>query len=336
MLTHISLLIIIIAVKNSRSCSHGIARYKLSNQSTQTIKWKYFIPADSPIQQFEAGDIVFFSGKYVVESAEQCVIVAYASIINSGNPGRKFNTNNFPICDPHRMFYVGINQKLMETEDFIHFSAECTEYNSVTGSNNIKIEMTILYPSQSVRFKYLGLLGANIKTGNKYIVSGLVKFSNKGRMMIEAMNIDYVKSAKFSYNISKSPSTIKTNTRSIIDIIADNVKSINSQSKKPKLDTSSKESDNITTSKSYETSKTSTTKKEEHGSSSEKKEQIHIDSEMSNNYQEKKIKQDKDECARYSERDEENSQNEEQKEAFQAKPKKRSTRLNKKKKEKKQ
>lgn len=187
------------------------------------------------------------------------------------------------------MFYVGINRKLMETEDFIHFSAECTEYNSVTGSNNIKMEMTILYPSQLVRFKYLGLLGANIKSGNKYIVSGLVKFSDKGKIMIEATDIDYVKSAEFSYNISESPSTIKTNTRSIIDIIADNVESINSQSKKPKLDTSSKESDKITTSKSYEISKTSTTKEEERGSSSErKKEQIHTDSEMSNNYQEKK------------------------------------------------
>ncbi|RIB15123.1 hypothetical protein C2G38_2320487 [Gigaspora rosea] len=78
------------------------------------------------------------------------------------------------------------NRKLKEVDDYIHFGAESVEYNLVTSSSAVKIQITVLYSSQATRFqKYQGTLGSNIKLGN-------------------------------------------TN-RSIIDIIADDIKSVSAQ-----------------------------------------------------------------------------------------------------------
>ncbi|RIB19924.1 hypothetical protein C2G38_2244875 [Gigaspora rosea] len=67
------------------------------------------------------------------------------------------------------------------------------KYNSVTSKSDIKIDMTIIYPSESPKFKYLGKLGSNIKLcGTK-----------------------------------SSQST--TNTQSIIDIIDDDIDSVFTQ-----------------------------------------------------------------------------------------------------------
>ncbi|CAG8497201.1 11896_t:CDS:2, partial [Racocetra fulgida] len=131
------------------------------------------------------------------------------------------------------------------------------------------MDITILYPSKSTRFKYLGLLGANIKSGNKYIISGFVKFSDSGKM-IEATDIDY-------FLLTKS------NTRSIIDVIADDIESQSTKDDKPVY---SGAHNNNTASNSYETLKNraTVTIEDEHKSFTE----------AENNHQENQSDQDKD------------------------------------------
>ncbi|CAG8755063.1 19019_t:CDS:2, partial [Cetraspora pellucida] len=87
------------------------------------------------------------------------------------------------------------------TKDFIYFRAESIEYNSITGSFNTKIEMIILYPSQSVKFKHLDTSEINIKA------EILILYQN------------------FNFNISETLSDNVSKTHSIINIIADNVES---------------------------------------------------------------------------------------------------------------
>ncbi|CAG8751911.1 14842_t:CDS:1, partial [Dentiscutata heterogama] len=268
---------------NSRYCSHGTAKYKLSNEASQTIRWKYFIHTNTSPQEFAPGDIIFISGKYVVENAEPCMTVAFASTIDTGKPECEFNIHDVPVCDPHGMFYVSVNRIPKDKEDFIYFDAECTKYNSVTGSSNIKMDMTILYPSKSTRFKYLVLLGANIKSENKYIISGFVKFSDSGKMIIEVTDIDYVKSTDFNYNIVESSSSTKSNTWSIIDIIADDIESQSTKNDKP---VSSGARNNNTAFDSCETlkNKATVTIEDEHESFTK----------AGNNHQEKQSEQNKD------------------------------------------
>ncbi|RIB05414.1 hypothetical protein C2G38_2148558 [Gigaspora rosea] len=54
-------LVVIISVKNSHLCSSGLAKYKISKEITQTIKFKYFFPANQLSQTFATGDLVFIS-----------------------------------------------------------------------------------------------------------------------------------------------------------------------------------------------------------------------------------------------------------------------------------
>ncbi|CAG8533335.1 15639_t:CDS:2 [Dentiscutata heterogama] len=103
---------------------------------------------------------------------------------------------------------------------------ECVKYNGVTGSTNIKMEMIVLYPLQSVRFKYLGSSGINIKVTNNYLISGFIKFSDSNKMLIEATDIDYQKSSIYNFTVSEILSDKLQKTRSIIDIIADDSESM--------------------------------------------------------------------------------------------------------------
>ncbi|CAG8515194.1 14228_t:CDS:1, partial [Racocetra fulgida] len=98
-------------------------------------------------------------------------------------------------------------------------------YNLVTSTANDKMQITAFYHSQSIRFeKYLGLLGSYIKLDHNYLILGLIKFSTSGKIMIEAMDIDHLKTLNTNKNMfESSPSTI-FNTKSIIDIISDDIK----------------------------------------------------------------------------------------------------------------
>ncbi|CAG8773016.1 30773_t:CDS:2, partial [Racocetra persica] len=167
------------SVKNGSLCSHGFAKYKLSNESSQMIKFKYFFPANQSPQIFANGDLVFISGKYVVENSEPCFTIAYSTLIDNKNPSREFDTTDLPICIPHCMYSVVVNHVPKGVNEFIHFGAEAIEYNSVTSKPDVKMDLTIIYLSQYPRFKYLGPSGLNIKLRSTYFISGLFKFSKK-------------------------------------------------------------------------------------------------------------------------------------------------------------
>ncbi|CAG8522447.1 43302_t:CDS:2, partial [Gigaspora margarita] len=137
MVSYISLLVVIISVKNNQSCSTGVTKYKIAKGLMQSIKFKYFFPTDYPSQTFTTRDIVFILGKYIIENSELCFTVTYSSIVDSGNPKRKFDTKT-------------------------------VQYNSITGNSEVKMDIIVIYPYQSVRFKYLGHLGSNIKLRSNY------------------------------------------------------------------------------------------------------------------------------------------------------------------------
>ncbi|CAG8802612.1 8902_t:CDS:1, partial [Gigaspora margarita] len=125
------------------------------------------------------------------ENSKECVTVMYASIIDARKPEHEFDMTGVPVCDPHLIVSANVNHISKKTKEVIHFEVECTENNAITGSSNIKMEMIVLYASQFVRFKYLGLLGINIKIANNYLISEFIKFSNSVKILIKATDIDY-------------------------------------------------------------------------------------------------------------------------------------------------
>ncbi|CAG8500839.1 13563_t:CDS:2 [Dentiscutata heterogama] len=225
--SHIAFLIVVTAVRTNSICSYNHAKYKLTEQTSRTIRWKYFFPTDSPSQLF-------------------------ASV------------------------FVLVNCNPKQTKEFIHFGVETVEYNAVTGSSNIKMEMIILYLSQTTRFKHLGTSGSNIKVGNTYLVSGLLKFSDSGKIMIEASDIDFSKLPPLNLIVHEISSSTSSTTHSIIDIIADDIDSnIDKSSTKP----SSIKHDNIPASSSSATLSASTTANIETNSSFEKNNYIDLNAE---------------------------------------------------------
>ncbi|RIB18271.1 hypothetical protein C2G38_2185093 [Gigaspora rosea] len=192
--SHIALLVVIISAKNGQSCSYGQAKYNLTKEGSQVIRW---------------------------------------NTLDAGNPNREFDITGVPPCISHCMFSAVVNRKPKQLEEFIHFGVECTEYNPVTGNSGVNMQLTVLYHAESVRFKkYLGHLGSNIKIGSTYLVSGLFKFSMSGKMMIEATDIDYLKILNVNYNTYENFSLSTPGTRSIIDVIANDVETITTQTSK--------------------------------------------------------------------------------------------------------
>ncbi|CAG8826995.1 5396_t:CDS:1, partial [Racocetra persica] len=136
-------------------CSYGLAKYKLSEQTSHTISWKYFFSTNRPSRLFTPGDLVLISGRFVVENSEQCMTIAYATILNNRDSNYEFKFIDIPICIPHCIFSILVNRNPKKLEEFIHFGVKCVEYNSITGSANIKMEMTVFYSSKSIKFKHL-------------------------------------------------------------------------------------------------------------------------------------------------------------------------------------
>ncbi|CAG8677212.1 43837_t:CDS:2, partial [Gigaspora margarita] len=106
------------------------------------------------------------------------------------------------------------------------------EYNSITFKPDIKMDITIIYPLKSLKFKYLGDLGSNIKLRANYFVSGLIRFSKSGKMIIEATDVDYLKTSTINVNLSESSSLPIPNAPSIIDLIDDDLNLANLQTSK--------------------------------------------------------------------------------------------------------
>ncbi|CAG8766320.1 1912_t:CDS:2, partial [Racocetra fulgida] len=103
---------------------------------------------------------------------------------------------------------------------------ETVKYNSVTSKPDIRMDMTIIYLHKSSRFKYLDSMGSNIKLQSSYFISELFRFSKSGKIMIEAIDINYLRPSAININISESSSSIMANALSIIDIIDDDINSL--------------------------------------------------------------------------------------------------------------
>ncbi|CAG8695720.1 19317_t:CDS:2, partial [Racocetra persica] len=132
-----------------------------------TIRWKYFFPINEQPQIITTGNIVCFSGKFVVENSEQCLTVASANILDAGYSNHEFSIANIPSCIPHCMLSAFITCTPQKVNNFIYFDMECLEYNAITSTSNVKIKITVLYPFHSIRFqKYLDPSGSNIKLNN--------------------------------------------------------------------------------------------------------------------------------------------------------------------------
>ncbi|CAG8848898.1 20099_t:CDS:1, partial [Racocetra persica] len=134
-------------VKSSQLCLHGFAKYKPSNEMSYTIQWKYFFPINEQLQIITTGNIVYFSGKFVVENSEQCLIVASANILDAGYSNHEFSIANIPSCILHCMLSAFVTHTPQKVNDFIHFGMECLEYNTITSTSNVKMKITVLYPS---------------------------------------------------------------------------------------------------------------------------------------------------------------------------------------------
>ncbi|CAG8753078.1 24640_t:CDS:2 [Cetraspora pellucida] len=161
-----------------------------------TIRFKYFLSIEQPVQMFLSGDVIFISGKFVIEDSELCFIVAYLSIVDNNNPNCEFDTTNVPLCIPYCIYSVVVNQMLRKVDKFIHFGAETIEYNSVTGSNTwaLWVQATnidyIKTPTISINSSKSSSLSASgvptiINIFNKSINSAFTESSKKN---IEASN----------------------------------------------------------------------------------------------------------------------------------------------------
>ncbi|CAG8828395.1 15633_t:CDS:2, partial [Gigaspora margarita] len=147
--------------------------------------------------------IVFITGKYIIENSEECIAITYASIIDTGKPECEFDITGIPICTPYCMIIVYVNRTPKKTEEFIHFGADYTS-------------------------------GINIKISNIYIILGFIKFSDSGKMMIEATDIYFQKYPTNHHNMPEISSD-KSKTQSIIDIIADDIDPVTTQTSNQSL-----------------------------------------------------------------------------------------------------
>src|SRR5260364_441729 len=107
--SHVALLVVIIFAKNGQSCSYGQAKYNLSKEGSQVIRWKYFFSPNEQPKVFTGGDLVLFSGKFIVENSEQCIAVTYSSTLDTGNPNHEFDITGVSPCIPHCMFLAVVN-----------------------------------------------------------------------------------------------------------------------------------------------------------------------------------------------------------------------------------
>ncbi|CAG8471719.1 36876_t:CDS:2 [Gigaspora margarita] len=167
-------------------------------------------------------------------------ISAIYTWIDDKNPNHKFDMSDVSICILHCMFSVIFNHIPKEVENFIHFGIETIEYNSVTGPSNVRMQMTVLYSSKSIRLQnYLGTSGSNIKLYNAYIISGLIKFSQTDNIksIITQTPLNHIESTTYSVksddiNVSKlsKTSSDKMQSNSDIDELA-NTKDIQNKDK---------------------------------------------------------------------------------------------------------
>ncbi|CAG8662913.1 22091_t:CDS:2, partial [Cetraspora pellucida] len=150
--------------KNSPTYSFGLAKYKISQELSQIIKFKYFFSTNQSPQIFTNDDIVFIAGKYIVENFEPCFTITYSSIVD-----------------------MVINQEPKEITNFIHFGAETIEYNSVTSPSGSNIKLQSTYFISATDIDYLRTSSINIITSKS---SSLMAFDKPSIIDIIDDDID--------------------------------------------------------------------------------------------------------------------------------------------------
>ncbi|CAG8696211.1 1394_t:CDS:10 [Cetraspora pellucida] len=146
---------------------------------------------------FANGNLVFISGKYVVENSKPCFTIAYSSIIDNESPNRKFDMFNVPISIPHCIYSAIVNRKPKKIEEFIQFGVNTIEYNSVTSKPYVKIDMMIIYLLKSPKFKYLGVMATKRKS---HLFRKSENTKRKNRITNLRQNNEYVQTSNIARN----------------------------------------------------------------------------------------------------------------------------------------
>ncbi|CAG8772024.1 11387_t:CDS:1, partial [Racocetra fulgida] len=110
-----------------------------------------------------------------------------------------------------------------------YFDAGCYQYNSNTNSRNVHMKLRIFYPTNALRYSYLRF-NNSIKTGKTFIVSGFIRHITPDFTIIELTDFDFISTnANTIQNVQVSASSVASDNRSDIDLIAEDVESATSK-----------------------------------------------------------------------------------------------------------
>ncbi|CAG8553919.1 14423_t:CDS:1, partial [Racocetra fulgida] len=131
-----------------------------------------------------------------------------------------------------------------------YFDAGCYQYNSSTNSRNVHMKLRIFYPTNAPRFSYLRV-NHSVKIGRTFIVSGFVRRITPDFIIVELTDLDFISTnANTIKNVQVSASSVASNNRSDIDLIAEDVNSTTSRAPKRSCVITSRSSKQSTSSSS--------------------------------------------------------------------------------------
>ncbi|CAG8790395.1 297_t:CDS:1 [Dentiscutata erythropus] len=112
--------------------------------------------------------------------------------------------------------------------DTTHFGADCYQYNSITGSRNVLMKMTIIFPTNAPRFNYFR---TGINVNRILLVSGFLQCIKNDIIYIEATDIDFINTLGTDHSKQGGFSS-NSNISSDIDLIAEEIESTTSRASK--------------------------------------------------------------------------------------------------------
>ncbi|CAG8633593.1 19992_t:CDS:2 [Cetraspora pellucida] len=205
--SHVSLIVLIVAKDDKTSHTQGLAKYQSDKDVFQFVRWKYFHPFNKPRLDFSPGNILFFSGKFVIEEENEYIMVAYASIIDVGASDNGFKADEIPLCIPHFMSPMKVNNNPKIHNDNVYFGAQCRVYNAFT-AHNVHMDLIVFYPAQATRFEKPDIIA------------------------LEATDIDYLSSSDINFGNFETSSSNAASSLSDLSSIAGEFRSVTSQTPK--------------------------------------------------------------------------------------------------------
>ncbi|CAG8841672.1 5060_t:CDS:2, partial [Racocetra persica] len=155
MSSHATVIVIIVTKDNFNSLTQGFAKYQMVENDFKIIRWKYFYPFNQPYAEFSVGDVVMFTGKFIVENLEQHIGVSNACVIASNDPDHEFQAEEIPLSVPHTMFLVLVTREPKERGESTYFDA-------------------------------------GIKIGKTFIVSGFIRRVTSDFTIVELTDLDFM------------------------------------------------------------------------------------------------------------------------------------------------